>query len=360
MEISFPTKHLHEARQIWISLPKHYDLRKDSFHVIYLFDGNNRSLFDLTVSAKRFLEANAVDLGEFNAPASIVVGIQQKDRGRDFVDSAAGFLAFLSDELMPYVQKKYRTLPYTVLIGHSLGGRFALYAYLNRPDLFNAIITASPAYTAKAAIRTQQKLDSIQASAAMKDRAWFLSTSYTKNDNTEAQFRGFAEEMRNYFGSRSLPRFRFSFDSSSSLGHAKTPFFTIPEGLHFIYDPSRWDLPAATKRGVFEGKLPATETLKQYQRSIDSTFGVPVSYERWAGLLVYNFIKEGNKAGAISYLKETVQANPTNLELFVQLLKLLKETADKELNVYSGQFDSMLKRMKLTKEQVGEWKAALK
>lgn len=360
VEINFPSKNLFDTRRVWIALPEYYNIRKDSFHVIYLLDGDNQSLFNLTVAAKRFLENNAVDLNDFNAPASIVIGIEQKDRGKDFVDSAANFLKFLSDELLPYVQTKYRTLPYTVLIGHSLGGRFALYSFLNRPDLFNAIITGSPAYTAKAITKTQQKLDSVLTIATLKDRAWFLSTSYAENDNTEEQFREFAEGMKNYYANKSMPNFRFSFDSSSSLGHAKTPFFTIPEGLHFIYNPAKWYLSAATRKQIFENKLSAIETIKQHQRNIQNIFGVSLPNDRWVGFIAYKMISEGNRKEAIAILEKTVQNNPTNLDLFVQLLKLLKETSDKELNFYTKQFDSTLASMKLTKEQIMSWKASLK
>jgi predicted alpha/beta superfamily hydrolase len=360
IEINFPSKNLSDSRKIWIALPKYYDLRKDSFHVVYLFDGDNQSLFNLSVSAKRFLEGNAADLNEFNAPASIIVGIEQKDRGKDFVDSAANFLKFLSDELMPYVKKKYRTLPYSVLIGHSLGGRFALYSFLSRPDLFNAIITASPAYTVKSVTKTEQKLDSLLSNADLKDRAWFLSTSYAENDNTEAQFRGFAEEIKNYYQQKAIPNFRFSFDSSSSLGHAKTPFFTIPEGLHFIYDPFKWYLSPVTRTQIFQNKLPALSALEQYQKNIENIFGVSIRYDRWAGFIVYSMIKDGREEEAISFLKKAIQINPTDLDLFIQLLKLLKETNDKELNMYSKQFDNILTRMRLTKEQIVNWQATLK
>src|SRR5262245_13178600 len=132
VELKFISKILHENRTIWINLPKYYELRKDSFHVIYLFDGDNQSLLNLTVSSKRFLEANAVDLNDFNAPESIIIGIEQKSRGTDFVDSAVNFLKFLTDELMPYIKKMYRTVAYNILIGHSLGGRFSIYSFLKR------------------------------------------------------------------------------------------------------------------------------------------------------------------------------------------------------------------------------------
>jgi predicted alpha/beta superfamily hydrolase len=136
---------LKEERKIWISLPQYYDLRKDSFHVIYVLGANNKSLFDLTVASKRFLEKNAVDLNDFNTPEAIIVGVEQRNCGIDFADSAAAFLRFLTGELMPMINSEYRTVPYNILIGHSLAGRFAIFSLINKPRFFNAVITASPA-----------------------------------------------------------------------------------------------------------------------------------------------------------------------------------------------------------------------
>ena len=82
------------------------------------------------------------------------------DRGRDLLPptqnedevfvlptmgGADAFLRFLSDELMPWMDGRYRTRPYAVLVGHSAGGLFAIHALTTRPDLFDAYIAISPA-----------------------------------------------------------------------------------------------------------------------------------------------------------------------------------------------------------------------
>ena len=46
---------------------------------------------------------------------------------------------------MPYVERTYRTHPYRVLEGHSLGGALAAYTLLNRPAMFDAYLVMSPA-----------------------------------------------------------------------------------------------------------------------------------------------------------------------------------------------------------------------
>jgi predicted alpha/beta superfamily hydrolase len=59
------------------------------------------------------------------------------------------FLSFINDELVPDLDKKYRTNKNKrILIGHSLGGYFSLYALhqnlLNKNSIFNGYIAASP------------------------------------------------------------------------------------------------------------------------------------------------------------------------------------------------------------------------
>jgi predicted alpha/beta superfamily hydrolase len=57
---------------------------------------------------------------------------------------AEAFLSFVAGELVPYIEKNYRTRPYRLLVGHSFGGLFAVYAMIARPRLFNAYIAADP------------------------------------------------------------------------------------------------------------------------------------------------------------------------------------------------------------------------
>jgi predicted alpha/beta superfamily hydrolase len=235
-ETSIHSNILQEDRKLWVNVPQYYELRKDSFHLVLLFDGNNRTLFDYTAAAKRFLERNAVDLSEFNAPESIVVSIEQKERWNDFADASgsAKFLNFVTNELLPYLRKNYRVQSYTILIGHSLAGRFSINALLQRPDMFSAVIAASPAFPEKSVEDIKNKLDSLGMAGLANDRALYISTTYLKDDGTEAQFREFAEAMNRQFRESAYKNFRFEFGSSDTLGHAKSPYFSIPEGLHFI------------------------------------------------------------------------------------------------------------------------------
>ena len=55
------------------------------------------------------------------------------------------FLQFIKDELMPYIEKKYKPAPYKIFSGHSFGGLMTFYCLTKHPDMFNAYISVSPA-----------------------------------------------------------------------------------------------------------------------------------------------------------------------------------------------------------------------
>lgn len=72
---------------------------------------------------------------------------------------APKFLAFLEQEVLPFVDSIYRADPsQRVLIGSSYGGLFTLYTLLTKPTLFSRYIVSSPAVTfASGAAIAQEK-----------------------------------------------------------------------------------------------------------------------------------------------------------------------------------------------------------
>jgi predicted alpha/beta superfamily hydrolase len=89
-------------------------------------------------------------------PETIIVAIENVDRERDFtvtkiktkrVNTMGGgrdFLKFIEKELIPYIDKKYRTKPSRTLVGHSLGGLLALNSYMDSNSIFDAYIAMDP------------------------------------------------------------------------------------------------------------------------------------------------------------------------------------------------------------------------
>lgn len=89
----------------------------------------------------------------------IVVGVPNTQRRRDLtgptsvksdstiaprVGGAAAFRSFLSEELMPEVERRYRTTMERAIIGESLAGLFVLETFLVEPELFSHYIALDP------------------------------------------------------------------------------------------------------------------------------------------------------------------------------------------------------------------------
>ena len=141
------SKVLNENRTIWIYTPNitspgvNPDKR---FPVLYLLDGDAH--FYSTVGiVQQLSQAN----GNGVLPEMIVVAIQNTNRTRDLVPSLDvnnpnPFKEFLASELIPFVDKHYKTAPYKMLVGHSLGGLTVIDMLGNFPELFDAYIAIDP------------------------------------------------------------------------------------------------------------------------------------------------------------------------------------------------------------------------
>ncbi|GGK70040.1 alpha/beta hydrolase [Rufibacter glacialis] len=151
-----PSQILDEKRILNIYLPEGYN-PKDTvrYPVIYLLDGGADEDFIHVVGLVQFNNFPWIE----RVPKSIVVGIANKDRRKDFTypttlpadqkryptaGKSENFISFLEKELQPYIEKNYPTNPSKTLIGQSLGGLLATEILFKKPTLFNKYIIISP------------------------------------------------------------------------------------------------------------------------------------------------------------------------------------------------------------------------
>ncbi|MDB5201414.1 MAG: esterase [Ferruginibacter sp.] len=150
------SKILGEKRTLNIYLPPGYQ-QKDSlrYPVVYLLDGAMDEDFIHVTGLFQFNNFPWID----RVPASIIVGIANVDRKRDFTypttlsddkkafptaGHSANFIAFLEKELQPFMEKNYKTNASKTIIGQSLAGLLATEILLTKPTLFNQYIIISP------------------------------------------------------------------------------------------------------------------------------------------------------------------------------------------------------------------------
>ncbi len=151
--VTFQSQVLGEDRRLIIFLPRGYEQSDVAYPVAYLLDGETKS---------RLWAAMMETLAERDhIPAMIAVGIVNKDRHRDMMpqgeDTSRLVLMHqaIAKEIIPLIESRYRTKPFRLIAGHSLGGLFALYAGTSPPRHFDAVVALDPSVQEGEALVTE-------------------------------------------------------------------------------------------------------------------------------------------------------------------------------------------------------------
>lgn len=230
---------LKEQRSVIVATPEGYRSDDRRYPVLVILDADDRPTFNLAVANVAFLASRGA------VPPLIVVGIfNGKDRTHDMTPVAAGarakdfptaggvsaFADFLVDEVMPLVRSKYRTLPATVLAGHSFGGLVALEVASKKPGAFAGVIAMSPSLWWNDASGVVSYSDAI--AKAGKGQRLFVSSGGLEPTIDPPTIR-FSQRMDSLkpaltpFGHRRYP------DDS----HGLTSPPGLVDGLRFVFEP---------------------------------------------------------------------------------------------------------------------------
>lgn len=234
---------LSEQRQYLVHLPESYERAPTRrYPVIYVLDGSSQ---DVHTAASAALMAR---IGV--TPEVIVVGIPNisgKGRQRDYTppgmlqdlddkDSDKGhadkFLAFVRDELIPKIEKNYRTSSKRILAGNSRGGLFVVYALSADPSLFNAYFANSPALWRNDGEMVKRFDHFLQQNSVPKS-SLFLSLGSSENDKMKDAFRGVIDALQNHAPST----LRWHAQLTQGARHDDNAEIATPVALKWAFDP---------------------------------------------------------------------------------------------------------------------------
>jgi len=223
---------LKQNRKFAIFLPEGYDAKDATFPVIYVLDADGRDQH--IVPTARFLFVNG------KMPKAIIVGVFNIDRNHDFLPDSSqsastgggadNFVLFFKNELIPYINKSFKTEPYRVLIGHSYGGVFAMHALLNEPDLFDSYIAIDPSFWYKNQMQVK-----IAQNEFPKAKNWNKTIFITGRDGGGMKGMGI-DAMEKVLKSSAPKELNWKVVAYSNEDHGSVPFKSTYDGLRFIFD----------------------------------------------------------------------------------------------------------------------------
>ncbi len=309
---------LNEDREYQVRLPASYRWATDRrYPVLYLLDGKEHVAH--TAASVDFLAVQ----GEI--PEMIVVAIASTVRVRDFTQSdwpkawiggggAASFRRFLAAELIPQVERGYRTDGFRILYGHSAGGQFALYCLTSEPALFRAYFAFSPSLDWDDNL-PQRSLDkSFEATPRLPA---FL---YVARSDDSGRALADYESLVRTLETKSPQGFRWKSRAWPDERHGTLPLLAQVDALRQLYDGYRFHDDLLEKGFPFA---------KQHFENVSKKVGWPIPIpEGVVNDFGYAALSEGRAQEAIELFRRNVETNPSSANAWDSLSDGLAKAGD--------------------------------
>jgi predicted alpha/beta superfamily hydrolase len=310
------SKILDEDRRIIVCLPVEYERSRVSYPVLYILDAEWRSMFVNAATAAQYLS----DRGA--CPRMIIVGVLNTHRDRDMIPAevkhrpgsggSALFLEFISKELVPYVNKTYRTAPFHILNGRSNSGLFTVYAFLKNPEVFQAAVASSPMIGHCRDFMYAQ-VDAFELNEETHSR--FLYMPY--GDDDLERVTEYMPDFFSYLKKRAPEDLLCRTEVFKNGGHV--PYAGLYEGLRFVF--SGWRFP---KRRWMDAKISAA---KRHFEAVSKKYG----YEQAIPLDIlveigYGALQRGEMADAEEALILAFKNHPFSPDALYYLGEVYEKT----------------------------------
>jgi len=320
--LSLPSKILKEERTILISLPANYGRSTERYPVLYLTDGDAHLTH--TRGTVDFLARNGL------MPNLIIVGITNTDRTRDLSPThgsfrnadgsvqelptsggAPRFLEFFEKELFPFVESNYRTTPYRIFAGHSLGGLLAIHAFAARPELFNACISAAPSLEWDADYPLR-RLEGFLKGAPRLQRTLFVSMA---NDEDGHPRPNRFDRLQAILKDHPVNGLRWETKAMPEEDHGSVVLRSHYWGLKRVFEGWRLD-----------GSKPATlAEIKAHYAKLSRRMGVPIEPPEGAvNLAGYRLLGAGRQEEALAVFRDNVARYPASANVHDSLGEALE------------------------------------
>ena len=345
--IQLQSNTLKESRSLLISKPAGYDSGMERYPVLYLLDAETH--FHYASGLADFLAKDD------RMPNMLFVGIVSGDMARRTHDltppstaetdnrfspgngGADAFLSFFADELIPFVDKTYRTRPYRLLIGHSFGGLTVMNIITNHTKLFNAYIAIDPSmwYDKGQFLKASEKKLSAQK---YNEVSLYLGIANTMPEGMtlEKMKKDTSVDTRHIRSIFAMDKFirdnppnglKYASKYYADDDHGSVPLTSEYDGLRFIFSWYRFKF---SRADFMDSGTALIQKMQRHYQEASQQFGYKVSPpEMQINALGYNALslKQYAKAAALFEMNIANYPNSGNVyDSYADLLVAEKDT----------------------------------
>ncbi|MGJ1268517.1 alpha/beta hydrolase [Sphingobacterium spiritivorum] len=216
-----------KERKIIITKSKELKNGSTNNNCILYLDANFKNLNGIFLQSANNLIANN------EIPPSYLIGVIHQDRNTELLEKDK-LLKFISEEVIPWLEKEYNISKRITIAGHSFGAYFATYAFLKNNSLFNSCIALSPAYWPNKEDVLKLMDQEVKSNSVGGD--FYLLVGDKRWDEISLRdyvFKAF--EILNH-----TKAVRFKFNDLDGFSHNATTTVGFGLGLGFVYDEWEW------------------------------------------------------------------------------------------------------------------------
>lgn len=280
-------------------------------------------------------------------------------------------LQFIETELIPEIDKRYRTKEYKMLVGHSFGGLFAVHTFVHHPDVFDSYLAISPSLWWD----NQKLVDQVETYLKGDGNNRKGHMYLTMGSETGAMLGG-VRKVSALLEENPAENFYYQFDHMPDESHGSIPHLSTYKGLEFIFE--KWNI-QNRREAIAEGGF---STLEKYRDEVEGIYGLQPSWDEQMldrlgqdlirsrkpkeGLAVYelaideypeserialhlaeSYLKAGKEDKSKVAYRRVLKINPKNFAARVGLKQLGEDVGDlvpdvtlseKEISKYSGHY----------------------
>jgi predicted alpha/beta superfamily hydrolase len=306
---------LNEDRLLFIYLPTEYYDDTTKYYPVHF-------LSDAPVTSNIYFDLLRIHAYMKSVPQCIVVGLSSDGREHNLHPDIGAdiYLEFIRDEALPYIANNYRTKPFKVLAGHSLGGDFVIYSMIKEPSLFNAYIAGSPD-PIEPIIKL---LDESELKINTQDYKFFYSSMGTINDTDTTIFISFKEKL----SAKVSNKIDCNFKINQGENHISNIVINYQTSINKLYNDWQFKLPDSLSISI-------SDELKNHYDNLEYKFGYRPEISEWDVIfpLMDKLAQRGDFKNAIDILLYCIKLYPDSDQAYAFLAKAHFDIGEMDLGL---------------------------
>lgn len=245
-------------------------------------------------------------------PEMIIIGVHQNKDGERYDDTTidqinglpfekgADFFEFIGAELVPYIEKKYRTSPFRIVAGHDTTASFINFYLYKEAPLFNAYICLSPELAPKMEVRIPEQFAKLKTPLF-----YYLSVA----DGDIKKLKEPIEKLDSNIKIANNPLVNYKYDIFKNTTHYTEVLHSIPSALYQIFETYR-----PINSTEYNNKIAILETgyadyLENKYNEMSKVFGVQIPVRMTDFKVIENIILKKNAYDELGKMAEIGNVN---------------------------------------------------